>query len=164
MSPVPRLPSPVRYVVRAFACLALTLGTADAQDIGPISFRDSLVMRLVAFRNPCPVPAPKAWAALDSTLGTGLRCSLVEAAARAVEAQLQQRPALRERADPRRPLCVRVVVANNTGSTGLPGDWVVLFDLALDVPAYVLIDRQDGSIVLNIVGRMSGDIPSCITR
>lgn len=40
-------------------------GTAAAQDIGPVSFRDSLVMRQVAYRAPCPSPVPKSWTLVD---------------------------------------------------------------------------------------------------
>ena len=139
---------------------------AGAQEIGPVSFRDSLVMRQVAYRAPCPSPAPKRWTLVDSTLGSGLRCSLVEWAVRNLEAQLEQRPALRARADPRNPLCVRVVVAKNTGTTGLPGDWIVVFDLGPDLPAHVMIDRQTGGIMVGIVGRAewSADVPACVTR
>jgi hypothetical protein len=95
-----------------------------------------------------------------------MRCSLVEAAARVLEQQLEQRPALRSRADPRNPLCVRVVVATNTGSTGLPGDWLVLFDLAPELSARVMIDRQTGGIVTGIVGRpdTTGNTPPCIAK
>jgi hypothetical protein len=132
---------------------------AGAQDIGPVSFRDSLVMRQVAFRAPCPSSVPRAWTTIDSTLGSGLRCSLVEAGVRAIELQLQQRPALRARGDPRNPLCVRVYVANNMGSTGLPGDWMVVFELGPDFPAFVLIDRQTGSIGYSMVGQADPGIP-----
>ena len=137
-----------------------------AQDIGPVSFRDSLVMRQVAYRAPCPSPVPKSWTLVDSTLGSGLRCSLVEWAVRALEAQLEQRPSLRTRADPRNPLCVRVVVARNTGSTGLPGDWIVVFDLGPELPARVMIDRQTGGIVTGIVGRTetAGEVPACLAK
>lgn len=160
MSPARRPPSPVTW------CVVLTLAAATsarAQDIGPISFRDSLVMRQVAYRAPCPAAVPKSWTLVDSTLGSGLRCSLVEAAVRSLESRLQQRPALRQRGDPRNPLCVRVYVANNMGSTGLPGDWMVVFELGVDLPAYVLIDRQTGSVVVGIVGRTEPDaqMPSC---
>ena len=119
-------------------------------------------MRQVAYRAPCPSPVPTTWTLADSTLGSGLRCSLVEWAVRALEAQLAQRPATR--ADPRNPLCVRVVVARNTGTTGLPGDWLVLFELAPDLPAHVMIDRQTGAVALVLVGRgesVSGLLPSC---
>jgi hypothetical protein len=54
--------------------LVLTMAataSARAQDIGPVSFRDSLVMRQVAFRAPCPTPVPKSWTIVDSTLGSG---------------------------------------------------------------------------------------------
>jgi hypothetical protein len=148
------------------ACVTCAAGTVEGQSIGPESFRDSLVMRQVAFRAPCPPVVPKAWTLVDSTLGSGLRCSLVEAAVRAMEMQLQQRPALRGRADPRNPLCVRVVVRENTGSTGLPGDWLVVFDLAPDLPAYVMLDRQTGSVVYGIVGRTApaGEMPQCVVR
>jgi hypothetical protein len=157
--------SAIQYVVRLVGSLATAVGTAQGQEIGPSSFRDSLVMRQVAFRAPCPVPAPKAWTLVDSTLGTGLRCSLVEAAVRALEIELGRRPALRERGDPRHPLCVRVVVRNNMGSTGLPGDWLVVFDLAVDLPAYVMIDRQAGSVVPGMVGRgPPGEMPSCLRK
>jgi len=162
-TPVPRPPSPVSLLFAVSAFVAPSSGIG-AQDIGPVSFRDSLVMRQVAFRAPCPVPAPKAWTLMDSTLGSGLRCSLVEAAARALDLELARRPALRLRGDPRNPLCVRVVVANNMGSTGLPGDWLVVFDLAFDLPAWVMIDRQDGSVVMGIVGRTSGDMPACVVK
>ena len=140
---------------------------AGAQDIGPVSFRDSLVMRQVAYRAPCPSPAPKSWTLVDSTLGSGLRCSLVEWAVRALEVQLEQRPSLKTRADPRNPRCVRVVVTRNTGTTGLPGDWMVLFDLAPDLPAHVMIDRQTGGVVLGIVGRTESAasvLPPCAAR
>lgn len=136
------------------------------QDIGPVSFRDSLVMRRVALLAPCPTPVPTGWTLVDKTLGSGMRCSLVEAAARTLEQQLEQRPALRSRGDPRNPLCVRVVVASNTGSTGLPGDWLVLFDLAHELSARVMIDRQTGGIVMGIVGRpdTTGNTPRCIAK
>jgi hypothetical protein len=136
------------------------------QDIGPVSFRDSLVMRRVALLAPCPTQVPPGWTLVDRTLGSGMRCSLVEAAARALEQQLEQRPALRSRADPRNPLCVRVVVATDTGSTGLPGDWLVLFDLAPELSARVMIDRQTGGIVTGIVGRpdTTGNTPPCIAK
>ena len=160
LSPVARYVSPVWFSL-AFTLVAT--GSVSAQDIGPISFRDSLVMRQVAFRAPCPAPVPKSWTLVDGTLGSGLRCSLVEAGVRHLELQLLQRPALRQRADPRNPLCVRVYVANNMGSTGLPGDWMVVFELAPDLPAYVLIDRQTGSVVHGVVGRSEPDapMPSC---
>lgn len=137
-----------------------------AQDIGPVSFRDSLVMRQVAYRAPCPSPVPKTWTLVDRTLGSGVRCSLVEWAVRALEAQLEQRPSLRTRADPRNPLCVRVVVAKNTGSTGLPGDWLVVFDLGPDLPAHVMIDRQSGGVVVGIVGPLetATEVPACVAR
>lgn len=157
--------STIRLLTGTLGCLLSAFGTAAAQDIGPLSFRDSLVMRQVAYRAPCPVPVPKAWTVVDSTLGTGLRCSLVEAAVRALEIELQRRPAVGPRGDPRHPLCVRVVVRNNTGSTGLPGDWLVVFDLAADLPAYVMIDRQEGSVVFGMVGRgPPGEMPWCIGR
>lgn len=129
-----------------------------------MSFRDSLVMRQVAYRAPCPSPVPPSWIRADSTLGSGLRCSLVELAVRALELQLGQRSSLRSRGDPRNPLCVRVVVAQNTGTTGMLGDWMVVFALGPDLPAYVLIDRQVGTVVVGIVGRSEspGGMPQCI--
>jgi hypothetical protein len=49
------------------------------------------------------------------------------------------------------------------GSTGLPGDWMVVFELGVDLPAYVLIDRQTGSVAYSVVGRSEPDaqMPSC---
>jgi hypothetical protein len=137
-----------------------------AQDIGPVSFRDSLVMRRVALLAPCPAPVPSSWTLVDRTLGSGLRCSLVEAAVRSLEQQWEQRPYLRANGHPRNPLCVRVVVAENTGSTGLLGDWLVLFDLTPEVMARVMIDRQMGGIVSGIVGKpdTSGKSASCIAK
>lgn len=146
--------------------LLLSPIAASAQDIGPVSFRDSLVMRQVAYRAPCPSPVPPSWTLVDRTLGSGVRCSLVESAVRALEAQLEQRPSLRTRADPRNPLCVRVVVAKNTGSTGLLGDWLVVFDLTPDLPAHVMIDRQSGGVVLGVLGRQesAAEVPACTGR
>jgi hypothetical protein len=158
---------PSRFLIRlvGLACLLAPVAV-PGQDIGPVSFRDSLVMRRVALLAPCPAPVPAGWTLVDKTLGGGMRCSLVEAAARALEQQLDQRPALRSRGDPRNPLCVRVVVAANTGSTGLPGDWLVLFDLAPELTARVMIDRQTGGIVTGIVGRpdTTGNTPPCIPK
>ena len=134
--------------------LAAWPATLTAQPAtSPPTLRDTLVMRLVAFRAPCPAPAPAAWSMLDSTLGTGLRCSLVEAAARALSQRLRTRPEARYRdADPWRPLCVRLVELQNTGSTGLPGDWMVVFDLTPALSADVIIDRQSGSLMAGMVG------------
>ena len=71
--------SDVRVPTSGFLFVALSLGVtagaAGAQDIGPISFRDSLVMRQVAYRAPCPAPAPRSWTLVDGTLGSGLRLS-----------------------------------------------------------------------------------------
>lgn len=156
--------------MRYLACTVFVVasgipGIGWSQDIGPLSFRDSLVMRQLAFRAPCPVPVPKAWTLVDTTLGTAPRCSLVEAAARAISQYHQLRPPRTGPADPWNPLCVRVVVGRNTGSTGLPGDWLVIFDLAVDNPAFVVIDRQSGDVGTVMVGRRPpGDSPSCIAR
>ena len=148
------------------AAIFLAPVAGDAQDLGPVSFRDSLVMRRVSLLAPCPTPVPSGWTLVDRTLGSGVRCSLVEAAARAVEQQLEQRPSLRARGNPRTPLCVRVVVAENTGSTGLLGDWLVVFDLGPELSARVMIDRQTGGIVTGIVGRpdTSGNTQPCIAK
>ena len=163
-SPVARLPSPLGLLV-AVVAMVTTAPATGAQDIGPISFRDSLVMRQVAFRAPCPVPVPGAWTRVDSTLGSGPRCSLVELATRAIAEYHQLRPPRTGPADPWKPFCVRVVVGRNTGSTGLPGDWLVLFDLAADYPAYVVIDRQSGEVGAVMVGRgPPADVPSCMGR
>jgi hypothetical protein len=163
-----RAPTFLRRSLDGLVGLALSLVpvAASAQDIGPVSFRDSLVMRRVALLAPCPTPVPASWTVVDKTLGSGVRCSLVEASVRALEQQGEQRPSLRENGNPRNPLCVRVVVANNTGSTGLPGDWLVILDLAPDVTARVMIDRQTGGIVSGIVGRpdSSGKTPPCIGK
>jgi hypothetical protein len=68
--------------------------------------------------------------------------------------------------DPWKPLCVRVVVARNTGSTGLPGDWMVVFDLTPENRANVVIDRQSGSVGGVMVGPgVPGDtMPRCLER
>jgi hypothetical protein len=169
MSPHPRRRIPGEDALRlcsialATGLLLVPTGLA-AQDIGPVSFRDSLVMRRVAILAPCPSSVPRSWTLVDKTLGSGLRCSLVEAAVRALEVQLEQRPSLRTRGDPRNPLCVRIVVAQNTGSTGLLGDWIVVFDMGPGLPAHVMIDRQTGGVVLGIVGAMdtASKIPPCV--
>jgi hypothetical protein len=67
--------------------------------------------------------------------------------------------------DPWKPLCARVVVARNTGSTGLPGDWMVVFDLTTDSRAHVVIDRQSGSVGGVMIGYgPTGDMPKCLER
>lgn len=142
----------LRYIGAVIIGL-VTPEIGNAQYIGPVTFRDSLVLRQVAFRAPCPSPVPAAWTVIDSTLGRGLRCSLVEAAARALAEGPRDAPSFRGRADPWSPLCVRILVTSSTGSTGLPGDWLVVFDLAADLPAYVIIDRQTAETVVAMVGR-----------
>jgi len=116
-----------------------------AQGIGPITFRDSLVMRQMIYRTPCPDPVPPAWSRVDSTLRRPPGCAIVETAARAIGEMMRMRPPM-QAADPWKPFCVRVVVAKNTGSTGMPGDWMVIFDLTPDSRAFVVIDRQSGSV------------------
>ncbi|NUQ11778.1 MAG: hypothetical protein HUU26_05515, partial [Gemmatimonadaceae bacterium] len=94
-------------------------------------------------------PAPPTWGLRDPALASGWRCSLVEYAARGLAEYLgiqSTRAGARIAGDPWRPLCVRLVVGTNTGSTGLPGDWMVIFDLAPDESAYVVIDRQTGGL------------------
>lgn len=154
-----------RPLVRAALLLAIVAPVGVAQDIGPVTFRDSLVMRQIAFRAPCPVPVPRAWGLVDPTLLQSPRCNLVEVAARAIQQFHQVRPPRFGPADPWNPLCARVVVGRNTGSTGLPGDWLVIFDLAPDHPAYVVIDRQTGDVGLTLVGLgQVGDRPRCLKR
>ena len=143
---ISHLPSPIRWTVRAIACAPFISVVAWAQDIGPVTFRDSLVMRQMVYKSPCPTPVPRAWSLVDSTLGRLPRCTLVETAARAISEFQKVRPPVTGPADPWNPLCVRVVVGQNTGSTGLPGDWLVVFDLAVNSPAWVVIDRQSGEV------------------
>ena len=131
---------------------------AQSQDIGPVTFRDSLVMRQLAYRAPCPDPVPRAWTRVDTTLGRPPRCSIVEAAARAIFEYYSDRPPRTGPVDPWNPMCVRIVVARNTGSTGLPGDWLVMFDLAVDNTVYVIIDRQSGTV--GSITTMIGPFPS----
>jgi hypothetical protein len=139
-------------------------GKAAAQDIGPESFRDTLVMRQLVFRAPCPDPVPKAWSLIDSTLARPPRCNLLEVAARAIAQHAQLRPQASP-GDPWNPLGARVVVDTNTGSTGLPGVWLVLFDLAPDRPAWVVIDRQTGDIGVTLFGlEQARGRPRCLTR
>ena len=155
---------PLRWSLLAAAIMwAVAPGKAQGQDIGPVTFRDSLVMRQIIFRAPCPNPIPKGWTLVDSTLGRPPRCNLLETAARAVAQFSQYRPQT-SLGDPRNPLCARILVGKNTGSTGLPGDWLVLFDLTPDRPAWVVIDRQTGDIGLTLLGH--GQVPErprCLT-
>ena len=165
VSPISNLPSPIRLLVRAIACVPFMSVVAGAQDIGPVTFRDSLVMRQMVYRTPCPTPVPRAWGMVDSTLGRLPRCSLVETAARAISQFQQMRPPVTGPADPWNPLCVRVVVGRNTGSTGLPGDWLVVFDLAVNHQAWVVIDRQSGEVGNVSFGHGSpDDRPRCMGR
>lgn len=166
MSDIRHPPSAIRLVIATMAFTALLTRVADCQDIGPTTFRDSLVMRQLAYRMPCPLVVPRAWSLVDSTLGRPPRCSLVEAAARAISQFHQARAPRAGPADPWNPLCVRVVVGRNTGSTGLPGDWLVVFDLSPDYTAHVVIDRQNGDVgaVRMSYGQPPGDLPPCLAR
>lgn len=154
----------LRYVAVAVAALASMPHVAAAQEIGPVTFRDSLVMRQLVFRAPCRNPVPRAWSLVDSTLGRPPRCNLVEVAARAIAQYLQARPDA-GRGDPWNPLCARVTFSQNTGMPALPADWWVLFDLAVDTPAWVVIDRHTGDIGLTVVGGgLMRDWPRCLPR
>src|SRR5688572_1328932 len=64
--------------------LVITSSAVFAQGIGPVTFRDSLVMRQMIYRTPCPDPVPPAWSSVDSTLGRRPRCAIVETAAQAL--------------------------------------------------------------------------------
>ena len=138
--------------------------TVSAQEIGPVTFRDSLVMRQLAFRTPCPSPIPRAWSMVDTTLGQSPRCTLLEVAARAIARYLQARPQA-DGGDPWTPLCVRVIVRRNSETTALPLDWWVVFDLTADTPAWVVIDRHTGEIGMTVVGKdLVRDWPRCLAR
>ena len=148
--------------------VAVAVGVAPsvtwAQAVGPVTFRDSLVMRQLVFRAPCPNPVPRSWSLIDSTLGRPPRCNLVEVAARAIAQFVQARPQAAP-VDPWNPLCVRVTVRQNTGTTGLPADWWVLFDLTANTAAWVVIDRHNGDIGMTVVGPNPGsDWPRCLLR
>lgn len=166
LSHFPHPTSHIRWLIAAMWFLTGPAGIAAAQDIGPTSFRDSLVMRQIAYRTPCPLVVPRVWSLVDSTLGRNPRCSLVEAAARAISQYHQARAPREGPADPWNPLCVRVVVGHNTGTTGLPGDWLVLFDLSPDYTAHVVIDRQTGDVgaVRMSYGQPAADMPRCLAR
>jgi hypothetical protein len=166
VSAIRHLPSAIRYLACAAACVTGTVGSARAQNIGPITFRDSLVMRQLVYRAPCPDPVPRAWSLVDSTLGRPPRCNLVEVAAQAIAEYYSVRPPRSGPGDPWNPLCVRIVIARNTGSTGLPGDWLVMFDLSVDNTVYVIIDRQSGSIgtITTMLGNVpAGSSPKCMS-
>jgi hypothetical protein len=140
--------------------------SAGAQAGIPDDYRDSLVLRLAAVRSPCPDPPPAEWSLVDSTLGRSPRCSLVEAAARLIRDRLSAGRMPRDGVpDPWRPLCVRLVEMENTGSTGLPGDWMVVFDLTPTLSADVVLDRRSGAPAMVMMGdgtRRWG--PPCVTR
>lgn len=158
----PALPAGLRWLP---ALLLAATVRAEAQPGIPDDFRDSLVLRLAAVRTPCPDPPPAAWAMVDSTLGRAPRCSLLESAAQLVRQRLVRRPSPESTADPWRPLCVRLVVLDNMGSTGMPGDWLVIFDLMPGLSAEVVIDRRSGSPSLVLFGdgvRRWG--PPCVER
>jgi hypothetical protein len=57
-------------------------------------------------------------------------------------------------------------VGRNTGTTGLPGDWLVLFDLSPEYTAHVVIDRQTGDVgaVRVSYGQPATDMPRCLVR
>ncbi len=153
-----------RMTIGGMLVLAASPRAAVAQDALLASFRDTLIVRQIAHRAPCPQPPPPAWSLVDSTIGTSWKCSLIEASARAITQRRDARPRDGGAMDPRNPLCTRLVVARNTGSTGLPGDWLVLFDLALDLPAWVLFDRQTGSIARVAIGHGQAipGMPRCL--
>ena len=166
MSHIPHPTSAIQFLIAALAFVSGWSRIAASQDIGPVTFRDSLVMRQIVYRTPCPMVVPAAWSLVDSTLGRSPRCSLVEAAARAITQYHQLRAPRAGPADPWNPLCVRVVVGRNTGTTGLPGDWLVLFDLSPDYTANVVIDRQTGDVgaVRVSYGQPAENIPRCLER
>jgi hypothetical protein len=157
MSAIRHPPSAIGFVIGTF--LFGTVRPASAQDIGPVTFRDSIVMRQIVYRAPCPNPVPRAWTLVDSTLGRSPRCNLVAVAALSIAPPSQMRPPQPGAADPWNPLCVRVAVGENTGSTGLPGDWMVIFDLTVDRQAWVVIDRQTGNVGGVRLGYGAGEAP-----
>jgi len=145
-------------------CLAPSVGRAQSEGIGPTTFRDSLVMRQMIYRAPCPNPVPPAWSRIDSTLRRPPGCAIVETAARALSEMMRMRPGM-QTADPWNPFCVRVLMAKNPGSTGLTGDWIVIFDLTPDNRARVVIDRQSGTVggvQMEYGSAVSDNQPKCL--
>ena len=127
------------FCMSAF-CIALLMTrpvprALESQGIGPVTFRDSLVMRQMVYRTPCPVPVPRAWSAGGQHPGASASMQPGgnrRSGDRAVPAD-QARPQPGS-GDPWNPLCVRVVVGGIRDRPGLPGDWMVVFDLTVDRP------------------------------
>ena len=73
-------------LMRSFVSVAVLLfcqtSSARAQDTALRQRRDSLAVLMLQRRYPCPSPVPLGWVRSDSTNGSGLRCSLIAAAAR----------------------------------------------------------------------------------
>lgn len=136
----------------------------------PQELRDSLVLRLAAYRAPCPDPVPPHWTLVDSTLGTPPKCHLVEAAARLVRDQVRTRRVPRsEGADPWKPLCVRLYETEASASASAfatwANDWMVVFDLTPTLVAEVMIDRRSGAPMFALLGDGSRRLgQSCLTR
>lgn len=156
-----------RAVGAAGVALVLAAAPAKAQrgELPP-DVRDSLVLRLVAYRAPCPDPVPPHWSMGDSTLAMTPRCNLVEAAARLVRDQLRSRRVPRsEGADPWKPLCVRLYETENSSFSAWAKDWMVVFDLTPTLVAEVMIDRRSGAPMFALLGdgtRRLGQ--ACLTR
>ena len=103
-------------------CLALTLvhiaspNAVDAQDSSMQARYDSLARRMLLARHPCPSPVPVGWTAGDSTNGSGVRCSLVVAAARGASDAM--RATGRADMNPNNVLCVVLAPAKLLPSIG----------------------------------------------
>lgn len=94
---------PIGWVAISLLALAHS-GAVGAQASSMAARYDSLARRMLHLRHPCPNPVPAGWTAADRSNGSGVRCSLVVAAARG--ATVAMRAKGRADMNPDQVLCV----------------------------------------------------------
>ena len=127
--------------------LALT-SSASAQDTTMRRRLDSLSVRMLVRRYPCPNPVPLGWVAADSTNGSGVRCSLIAAAARGLQDAIATRPT--GELETRAVRCVTLRPGKPLPTVGPM--WRVAFYSDSIRGAEVHIDAFDGHTVVVRVG------------
>ncbi len=133
------------------AGLAISSSELQAQDSSIVARYDSLSRRMLQVRHPCPDPVPTGWIASDTANASGIRCSLIAAAARgANDAMLDRR---RPQFDPRAVPCATLTTGKPLRDRGPV--WEISFYIDSMRGAILTVDNTGATIT----GMMMVPIP-----
>ena len=148
----------MRILCSAWLAISLVLiagpSALIAQDSSMLARYDSLALLMLFRRHPCPSPVPAGWTAGDPSNASGVRCSLVVAAARGASEAMQANR--RTDMNPNNVLCVALTPA--TLSPGFGPLWRVDFYTDSLRGAEVHVDPSGSTITVRMIVNLDAPI------